>query len=236
MYRTLEWEAFPFSRGSSQPRHQTQVSCIAGGFFYQLTHKGSPLCTRRSMSIGIYHYIYVYTHAHTHTHTYIYMRYMMGTLASSNHIICLYLEYFVVFLLKSFIRWAIFWIRTNDWCRHLEKFSSLLLLFSPSVMSDSFATPMDCSPPGSSAHGILQARILEWVAISSFRGCFQPRDQIHVSCLGFFNTDPPGKPLRNSLIKYKNRQVYILLTLEAFMWYLESNRVSNNNLYKILFN
>ena len=30
--------------------------------------------------------------------------------------------------------------------------------------------PMDCSPPGSSVHGILQARILEWVAISSFRG------------------------------------------------------------------
>ena len=31
--RTLEWEAFPFSRGSSQPRGQTQVSCVAGGFF-----------------------------------------------------------------------------------------------------------------------------------------------------------------------------------------------------------
>ena len=30
--------------------------------------------------------------------------------------------------------------------------------------------PMDCSPPGSSVHGILQARILEWVAISFFRG------------------------------------------------------------------
>ena len=31
--RTLEWVAFPFSKGSSQPRDQTQVSCIAGGFF-----------------------------------------------------------------------------------------------------------------------------------------------------------------------------------------------------------
>ena len=36
--------------------------------------------------------------------------------------------------------------------------------------------PMDCSPPGFSAHGILQARILEWVAISSFRGSSAPRD------------------------------------------------------------
>ena len=31
--RILEWVAFPFSRGYSQPRDQTQVSCIAGGFF-----------------------------------------------------------------------------------------------------------------------------------------------------------------------------------------------------------
>ena len=36
--------------------------------------------------------------------------------------------------------------------------------------------PMDCSPPGSSAHGILQARILEWVDIPFSRGPSQPRD------------------------------------------------------------
>ena len=41
--------------------------------------------------------------------------------------------------------------------------------------------PVDCSPPGSSVHGILQARILEWVAISFSRGSSQPRDQTHVS-------------------------------------------------------
>ena len=41
--------------------------------------------------------------------------------------------------------------------------------------------PMDCSPPGSSVHGILQARILEWVAISFSRGSSQPRDQTWVS-------------------------------------------------------
>ena len=37
---------------------------------------------------------------------------------------------------------------------------------------------MDCSPPGSSVHGILQAGILEWVAMSSSRGSSQPKDQI----------------------------------------------------------
>ena len=42
--------------------------------------------------------------------------------------------------------------------------------------------PMDCSPPGSSVHGILQARILQWVAIPSSRGSSRSKDQIHVSC------------------------------------------------------
>ena len=37
--------------------------------------------------------------------------------------------------------------------------------------------PLDCSPPGSSVHEILQARILEWVVISYFRGSSQHRDQ-----------------------------------------------------------
>ena len=41
--------------------------------------------------------------------------------------------------------------------------------------------PVDCSPPGSSLHGILQARILEWVAISFSRGSSRPRDQTRVS-------------------------------------------------------
>ena len=41
--------------------------------------------------------------------------------------------------------------------------------------------PMDCSPPGFSVHGIHQARILEWVAISSSRGSSWPSDWTHVS-------------------------------------------------------
>ena len=46
--------------------------------------------------------------------------------------------------------------------------------------------PMDCSPSGSSIHGILEARILEWVAVPSSRGSSQPRDQTlvsYVSCI-----------------------------------------------------
>ena len=43
--------------------------------------------------------------------------------------------------------------------------------------------PMDCSLPGPCVHRILQARTLEWVAISSSRGSSRSRDQIHISCI-----------------------------------------------------
>ena len=46
--------------------------------------------------------------------------------------------------------------------------------------------PMDWSPRGSSVHGILQARVLEWVTISSPRGSSRPRDQTHVYCIGIW--------------------------------------------------
>ena len=53
--------------------------------------------------------------------------------------------------------------------------------------------PVDCSPSGFSVHGILQAKILEWVAS-------WPSDWIHVSCVSwiagrFFTTEPPGSPI-----------------------------------------
>ena len=49
-----------------------------------------------------------------------------------------------------------------------------------SVVSDS-SDPVDCSPPGSSIHGILQARTLEWVSISFSRGIFLTQDRTQVS-------------------------------------------------------
>ena len=56
-----------------------------------------------------------------------------------------------------------------------------LFVSDKSVVSDFFVTPMGCSPPGSSVHGFLQARILERVAISYSRGSSPPRDQTHVA-------------------------------------------------------
>ena len=73
----------------------------------------------------------------------------------------------------------------------------------------SVCDPMDCSPPGSSVHGILQARILEWVTMPSSRGSSQPRDQTCVSCIScfasrFFTTEPPGKPAHTQLHFFKS--------------------------------
>ena len=51
-----------------------------------------------------------------------------------------------------------------------------LLLFNHSIVSDSLRPPMDCSLPESSVHVILQAKSLEWVAISFSRRSAQPRD------------------------------------------------------------
>ena len=62
--------------------------------------------------------------------------------------------------------------------------------------------PMAYSPPGSSVHGILQRRILEWVAMPSFRGSSGPKDRIpvsSVSCIGRWGSLPylgsPNMPL-----------------------------------------
>ena len=57
---------------------------------------------------------------------------------------------------------------------------------------------VDCSLPGSSVHGIFQARILEWTAMPSSRGSSWPRDQTHIFCVPyisgrFFTSEPLGK-------------------------------------------
>ena len=100
--RILEWVAISSSRGSSQARDRTRVSCIAGGFFTS---------------------------------------------------------------------WA---TREAHWMAYL---------CSVTQSYPTLCDPMDCSPPGSSVHGIFQARRQEWVAISSSRGSSRPRYRIWVSCV-----------------------------------------------------
>ena len=82
------------------------------------------------------------------------------------------------------------------WCIHLSFFLYKMKrlswsIYVPCCVTQSCPTlcnPMDCSPPGSAVHGILQARILERVVISFSRGSSQPRDWTQVSLIasGFF--------------------------------------------------
>ena len=68
-----------------------------------------------------------------------------------------------------------------------EELKSLLMkVKTASEVAQSCPTlsnPKDCSLPGSSLHGILQARVLEWIAISFSRGSSRPRDRTLVSCI-----------------------------------------------------
>ena len=80
---------------------------------------------------------------------------------------------------------AIWWVRSSDRCFR-NRFYNLNLCISSylSEVAQSYVTlwdPIHCSLPGSSVLGIFQARVLEWVAISFFRGSPQPRDQTQVS-------------------------------------------------------
>ena len=60
-------------------------------------------------------------------------------------------------------------------CMHVKSLQSCVTL----------CDSMDCSPPGSSVHGILQATILEWIAMPSSRGSSRPRDRTHVSYISY---------------------------------------------------
>ena len=64
--------------------------------------------------------------------------------------------------------------------------------------------PIDCSPPGSSVHGVILARILEWVFISSSRGSSQPRDRTRISCIGrwIFTTEPLSREAQKYISFY----------------------------------
>ena len=73
--------------------------------------------------------------------------------------------------------------RCHSWHIHEENHNSKRYLHPNIFMyakllhpCQTLFNPMDCSLPGSSVHGILQARILEWVAISFYRGSSRPRD------------------------------------------------------------
>ena len=83
----------------------------------------------------------------------------------------------------------------------------MLLLFSHWVVSALFFDPVDRGPPGSSVHGISQARILEWVAISFSGDLPNPEIEPTSPALAdrFFTTEAPGKP-SSQIVESKSHQ------------------------------
>ena len=80
-------------------------------------------------------------------------------------------------------------------------------------------TPVDCSPPGSSVHGILQARILEWVAIP-FSRVYLPDPGIEPRSLALradsLPSEPPGNPLLKYVLSPQFFEDFILEALDMF--------------------
>ena len=97
------------------------------------------------------------------------------------------------------------------------------------VSHDQLSWPHDYSPPGSSAHGILQERILEWVAISFSRGSFWPRDKTYISCIagGLFSIEWWGMLGTEAIINKPG----IVLTIKEIMA-LRKEKDSNINIDK----
>ena len=84
-----------------------------------------------------------------------------------------------------FCNW-VFWMLHLKMEHHMEKEERLPCLCPYSSLSRFWVPcePLDCSPPGSSIHVLLQERILEWVDIPFSRGSFWPGYQTQVSCIG----------------------------------------------------
>ena len=105
----------------------------------------------------------------------------------------------------------------NHYCWRSQSWMSLWRPTRPpeSEVAQSCPTlcdPMDCSPPGSSVHGIHQARILEWIAISFSRGSSQPRDRTQVSHIvgRCFNLWASRKTLRPPELTPKKDVLFII--------------------------
>ena len=86
--------------------------------------------------------------------------------------------------------------------------------------------PCDCSPPGSSVHGISQERRLEWVAISFSRGSSRPRDHTCVSCIGMLilyhwaTAKPKDEMASNNKSKQAHLQSSPAHTWSGLPWWL----------------
>ena len=86
------------------------------------------------------------------------------------------------------------WISTSVIIRRLVVLLWLGVCVKSLQSCPTLCDPMNCSPPGSFVHGILQARILEWVAVFSSRGSSKPQDRTRLSEIEIFIWQLKGLP------------------------------------------
>ena len=138
--RILEWVTIPFSRGSSQPRGQTQVSCMAGRFFTVWASSGA---------LAVYSPLLL-------------LLLLLSTSVVSDSV-------------RPHRRqptrlpcpWDPPGKNTGMGCHFLLRCMKVKSESEVAQSCPTLSNPMDCSPPGSSIHGIFQARVLEWVPLPS---------------------------------------------------------------------
>ena len=159
--RILEWVAFPFSRGSSQPRDLPNPGIKPRSLAMQADSLPAEPAGKPKNTVA-------------------------GRLSLLQWI-------FLTQELNQGLlhcRWILFFfLELSVLCAHLIGLNIHLLLLACVLVAQTCLTlcnPIDCSPASSCAHGIFQASILEWVAISFSRGgSFRPKDWTHVSCVSY---------------------------------------------------
>ena len=179
--RKLEWIDILFSRESPQPRDLTWVSYIAGRFF--------SLWATRQVHVNPYVSPIL---------EWVACPFSSGSPWPRNQtgVSCIVGGFFT--------NWAIReahvnpYVSPNYWSPLISSIFKRCMLSLQSCLT--LFDPTDSSPPSSSVHEILQARIQEWVAVPSSKGSSPPRDRIWVSYSpglagGFFITEPLGKSL-----------------------------------------
>ena len=115
-------------------------------------------------------------------------------------------------------------------------YSACLCVWMNAKLLQSYPTlydSTDYSSPGSSAHGILQARILGWAAMPSSRGSFWPRDQTQVSCIAsrFLPTEPPQNEYHNIFYE-KWHHKYCFMSSTFFSHYQTDGIISQKRLFQ----
>ena len=156
----LEWVAISISRGSSQPRDRTHISCIGRWILYHWTSREAllllpytkiSLCTTWMIPLHLVLCLEILLYSFGETHWIVHLK---------------WLNFLLIITQRG-------WLTKPT----KQKQHKLPMCMTP-------YHPMDCSPPGNSVRWISQAGILEWVAISFSKGSSQLSDWTPISCIG----------------------------------------------------